>query len=847
MLNTTGLPDTNDLSPSSSIAGMNQGTKSVKQPSLQIKFSIFPDRFGKKIEACSKTWDELAEMLSDPTEHDSKSSCPLIKLGVFGNKHTAKGSLRSNDNLIEIFGIECDYDGGLVTIAEAARKLDAACVEAFLYTTPSHTPEKPRWRVFVPLSKGYPPSERPRFVALINSILDGILAPESFTKSQTYYFGKIKGVPYWFQRIHGVPADDLDPKLVGVYPTKKNEGPPKVESQIDDLARFCTLNDVTIETIENLRSALMEMNSERADDRKQWIDVLEGLASLKETAFSDAAHDLAHEFSQRCPEKYDSEYLDKTWDGLNPTQITYRSIFKWAQEDGWINPRSSAALQAGQTHTSRVDRTDAGNATLLADITDGNLRYIPEHNTWLCWDKERWLVDQYGVAAQTCALKVAEHYHEKSAELRGQAQDKSLDVTERKRIEKAAESLEKWAGQCRNKRTIDSMLSLAKADERFTLPVRELDRDPWFFGVENGVVDLRTGKLREASRDEYVTRRSPVRFNPAAKAPRWCKFIEEITASPDSKDPHDYKARPNLANYMQWALAYSMTGSIAEHKMFICIGEGSNGKNILLDMLLWVMGDYCQTIPPEALMAAKYGADAERASPTTAMLAGARAAISSESKDGQKLDVALVKRHTGDGYMTARYMRENTFRFQITHKLWLMTNHRPTLDHMDEALRGRLHLIPFDMQWNRPGHPEHNPLLPDGDKYLLEKLKAEAEGILAWLIAGAVLYAKKGLEPPDEVKRMTQSYFQENDLVGRWLEERCEQCDANLGMKASELYKNFQSWCTGEGYSNVTQRNQKAFSTELIKRGIPKHASKDGKRYGLRDLVDSLEVTGDGL
>lgn len=669
-----------------------------------------------------------------------------------------------------------------------------------------------------------------------------------YTAAPNFEKGVTDPIPVRSGFVRGIRDDvELESGVIdAAYPYPKDEAQQKPTQYDDDLDRIFALDEVTNKTIEDLRSALMGMKPERADDYKLWIDVLESLASLKETSFRDEAYGLAHEFSERCPEKYDSEYLDKIWVGLNPTMITHRSIFKWAQEDGWINPRSTAALKAKQSSDDRIDRTDAGNTTQLAIITDGNLRYVPERQFWLWWDGYKWLVDQYGTIAQDCVLKVAEYYYMKAAELRNQTNDKSLDASECKRIERAAENMEKWAAHCRNRRAIESMLCMAKADKRFMLPLNELDHDPWLFGVENGVVDLRTGSLREASRDEYVTRRSPVRFNPAAKAIRWCQFIEEITAFPDLKGSYAYKPRPNLANYLQCALGYAMTGSTAEQKMFICIGTGSNGKNILLDMLQWIMGDYCQTIPPEALMAAKYGSDAERPSPTTAMLKGARAAIGNESKDGQRLDVALVKRHTGGGYITARYMRENTFRFEITHKLWLMTNHRPALDHMDEALRGRLHLLPFDMRWNRPGHPEHNPLLPDGDKDLLEKLKAEAEGILAWLIAGAVKYANKGLEPSAEVMGMTKSYFQENDLLGLWLEDSCEQCDAKLGMKASELYVEFRGWSEEEGHSNVMPHNQKAFSNELVKRGIPKLATKDGKRYGLKALVDLSSVTGDG-
>jgi putative DNA primase/helicase len=268
--------------------------------------------------------------------------------------------------------------------------------------------------------------------------------------------------------------------------------------------------------------------------------------------------------------------------------------------------------------------------------------------------------------------------------------------------------------------------------------------------------------------------------------------------------------------------------------MLIAVGAGSNGKNVLLDIVQEVMGDYCRTIPPEALMATRHDADSERPSPTVASLAGARLAISSESRDGQRLDVALVKRHTGGGYMTARMMRENTFRFEITHKLILMTNHKPSLDHLDDALRGRLHLVPFDRTWNRPGHTDRNESLPDGDPKLMDKLRAEAPGVLAWLIEGAVSYALEGLEPPQEVVRMTRAYFAEQDPVGRWL-ETMEQCGPEHGTPARGLYEAFNLWHRDEDDgSGKAPETEKAFSSALESRGIAKKKTKTANKFGLR-------------
>jgi putative DNA primase/helicase len=566
-----------------------------------------------------------------------------------------------------------------------------------------------------------------------------------------------------------------------------------------------------------------------------------GMAISHQTAGSDDGYEIWATQSRRSS-KHDERTTQAKWKSFknDPARsaVTAASIIKLAKsQPGWVEPLITA--------TTRQDRTDAGNVTILAGIVKGDLRFVPERNMWLWWDGERWNPDEYGTFATTAALEVAEIYHGEAIDIRQRAASPTLAANERQRLERAALSIERWAGQCRNKRTLDSMLNLAKADGRFTLPVNVLDRDPWLFGVDNGVVDLRTGLLREVGRDDYVTRRSPVRFNPSAKAPRWEQFITEITAAPlpveyiagtsevTQASVGMYMPRQELASYMQRALGYMVTGSTAEQKMFIANGPGSNGKNILLDRIQEVGGDYCQTIPHEALMASRHDADAERPSPVAASLAGVRMAISSESRDGQRLDVALVKRHTGGGFMTARFMRENTFRFEITHKLSLMTNHLPTLDHLDDAMRGRLHIIPFDMRWNRPGHPEHDSTLPDGDKDLAEKLKAEAEGILVWLVAGAVSYNKDGLEPPAEVVRMTRIYFAGQDYLLQWLEEY-EPCDPADGQSASDLFYSFKSWCQVEGHANPQPATQKAFSMKLVERGTAKKETSAGVRYGIR-------------
>ncbi|AUM72930.1 AAA family ATPase [Paracoccus jeotgali] len=171
---------------------------------------------------------------------DSKAALPLLKLATFGDKRTEKGSLRHDGNLGTIHGIEGDYDAGGVTASEAVQMLKAADIAALVYTTPSHKPDAPRWRVLVPTSAPVTPQERDALCARVNGALGGILANESFARSQSYYFGGIGSDP----EVHlvegraidtasdvpaigkrgAVVADMFDDILGGDIPDRKGQG-----------------------------------------------------------------------------------------------------------------------------------------------------------------------------------------------------------------------------------------------------------------------------------------------------------------------------------------------------------------------------------------------------------------------------------------------------------------------------------------------------------------------------------------------------------------------------------------------------------------------------------------------
>lgn len=175
-----------------------------------ITFTVFPDVWASSKQECQTSWAELIGDIEKPSAYPYKAACPLIKLATFGDQRTVHNSLRHDANILAIFGIEGDYDAEAVSMADAAEKLAFAGIEAILYTSPSHTDQAPRWRVLCPLSRKYLPHERQRYVARLNGVLGGILAPESFNLSQSFYYGRVNGSPYATRRVDGRCIDELE-------------------------------------------------------------------------------------------------------------------------------------------------------------------------------------------------------------------------------------------------------------------------------------------------------------------------------------------------------------------------------------------------------------------------------------------------------------------------------------------------------------------------------------------------------------------------------------------------------------------------------------------------------------
>lgn len=164
---------------------------------LLITFTLFKDTSALEKELRADVpWSTWVAWLRAPATYISKEACKLVSLSEFGETGSDKNSLRHAANVLRAYGGEGDYDGEKMPIEEAAALLQNADIRAVFCTSASHTRAKPRWHVFLPFSEPTLPERRAEYVARANRILGGVLKSESFSLSQSFYIGRVRGVEY---------------------------------------------------------------------------------------------------------------------------------------------------------------------------------------------------------------------------------------------------------------------------------------------------------------------------------------------------------------------------------------------------------------------------------------------------------------------------------------------------------------------------------------------------------------------------------------------------------------------------------------------------------------------------
>jgi putative DNA primase/helicase len=430
-------------------------------------------------------------------------------------------------------------------------------------------------------------------------------------------------------------------------------------------------------------------------------------------------------------------------------------------------------------------------AARFGDLHKGDLRHTPKLKCWHIWTGFYWREDdrnrvQHEVGVTCCRI---------------------AELTDDGKLKQRLTSVG----------TILGTLKLATGDPRLTLSVEAWDRSPWLLGSPEGTIDLRTGRMRPPDPNDHISMVTAVA--PAGDCPIWKQSLEEIFAGDEE-----------IVAYVKRVIGYSLTGSTREEAVFIWVGEGGNGKDLLCETLGDAYGDYAVRMPMSTLVKTPF-----RDHPTEiARLRGRRLALAAETEEGARWNVARLKLLSGSNQLPARGMRQDYFDYVPRFKMIVACNSQPSLGVVDRALERRLQLLNFPITFVEEPHKPNERQI---NIHLKEELRAELPGILAWAIEGALEWQASGLRPPPAVQTATATYLKEFDDLTMFLEECCAvdpredwhgywmaqareldaghiRPDHQRQAGEDELFHQWQEWAKGHGRSP----NSKSWLVKLLKK-----------------------------
>ncbi len=440
-----------------------------------------------------------------------------------------------------------------------------------------------------------------------------------------------------------------------------------------------------------------------------------------------------------------------------------------------------------------LNQNEDGDARLFVALNRGRLIYDHAAGCWYEWAGHHWRLDEKEKALAGVA-EVAEAY---LTEFKSQAWARAgAEKAGNTKWADAAKAMENaLAKRVRELQTVarkQNVLHLARAGENgLGITGTEWDASPWALGCKNGVINLRTGDIWPGRPEEFIKMVAPVEYHGLdTPAPSWERFIDGI-----------FDADESLVAFVRRLLGYALTGQTTEHIAPIFYGEGRNGKSTLVEAARYVMGDYAGTIESEMLLMQRFSRQSGGPSPDIMSLRGKRFCYCSETESGRQFNISRLKWLSGGDTLVGREpYGKRLVTFSPTHKIFLSTNNRPRANADDYAFWKRALLIPFNLSFVDEPREAHER---QADAELLPKLKAEAPGILAWMVRGCLEWQKWGLNPPETVKAATQAYRDAEDTIKNFLNECCTEGATNI-VRAGALFDAYRKWCEQNSEQPVT-------------------------------------------
>lgn len=391
---------------------------------------------------------------------------------------------------------------------------------------------------------------------------------------------------------------------------------------------------------------------------------------------------------------------------------------------------------------------------------------------------------------------------------------------------------------------LSSIVKLLPLQDALITPAASLDQHPEIVAAPSWTFNLDTFEFGEPDPELLLTKCLPGDpAKPSAsdlRESRFARFLEEVLPEEERR-------------YVQKYLGASFYGDARLQRILVFVGEGSNGKSILIEALLAALGPYAGVVPPSIFQSNR------DEHPTEKMIfRGLRFAFGQETQRGQKWRTAVLKNLSGSDEISARYMGKDYVTFTPSHSLILATNHRPIIDINEPSFWRRYDQIDFSTTFRPAGEP-----LKPGEKVqdpnLLSELRTPREqaAILAWLFEGARLYNTEGLERTERMKAAAAEARRDSNLAVQFMHEmfRVDQASGKE-IPASTLFKFWEEYrATNSSLKNLAPTSVKGIrelAAEFNAEYVPNQNGANPARVldltltetGLQAVFNASEYTG---
>jgi putative DNA primase/helicase len=409
---------------------------------------------------------------------------------------------------------------------------------------------------------------------------------------------------------------------------------------------------------------------------------------------------------------------------------------------------------------------DTGNGERLVKKFGHLIRWISETNEWMVWGKKGWRKNNGGELMRMTKAVL---------------KDLTKDACEGNKPDPQKVKHAIYSGRLERRK---AMIASAGYEKGVFTNINDWDSNGWLGNYENGVIDLRTQTFRERTPDDLCMKQSPVRFDIDTKCPLWESALNKYMCGDES-----------LIEYLQVAWGATLTSDTSLQSLFFNQGDGENGKDTAFSVISYILGSYCQNV--NFMTFAETRNHSEHRNDLASLAGAVRMVTSCESSDGHSLDEGVIKQVTGCSPVTCRQILGKPFTYIPQYKMWFMSNYEPLIKGNDWGIWRRVKKIP----WNYTIRAEEK------DPNFAEKLKAEAPGILNWLLEGLKKYIQLGYKLPDckAVEDATAQYRKDMDIIGRFVGERLtfQPTATALGLT---IYKSYDEWCKENGTLPLSSR-----------------------------------------